>query len=561
MRIWAPRARRAELLIGRERRPMTAQEGGCFAAPDPPPGADYAFSLDGGDPRPDPRSRWQPHGVHGPSRAIDPAAFSFSTFRAPPLASAVIYELHVGTFSPEGTFDGAAARLEHLTRLGVTHVCVMPVAAFPGTRGWGYDGVHLYAVHDPYGGPEAFARLVESCHRAGLAVLLDVVYNHLGPDGNYLGLYGPYFTDRYRTPWGEALNLDGPGSDQVRRHLIENALFWMERYHVDGLRLDAIHAIVDTSARHLLEELAEETERLAAREGRPLVLIGESDLNDPRVVRPREVGGYGLDAQWSDDLHHALHAALTGERSGYYQDFGPLADVARALRRAYVYDGRYAPHRGRVHGRPAADLPGHRFLGYAQTHDQVGNRARGERLGHLVGPELAGVAAALVLTSPFVPMLFQGEEWNASSPFQYFTDHVSPELAEAVRRGRREEFRAFGWAPEDVPDPQDEATFLRSKLDWAEVKRPPHAAHLELTRKLIALRRSTPDLLDGRLDRVEVDVDEEARWLRVRRGRVTVLANVGKAPARVPRPEGEPDLASGALRGDELAGASFAIWI
>ncbi len=561
LRVWAPRAKAVACVVGEARHAADPDGDGWWSAPAPAPGTDYRWALDDGPPFPDPRSPWQPGGVHGPSRVLDLPPVGDPPFRAPPLASAVIYELHIGTFSPEGTFDGAARLVHELVALGVTHVCVMPVASFPGVRGWGYDGVSLYAPHEPYGGPAGFARLVAACHRAGLAVLLDVVYNHLGPDGNYLGVYGPYFTDRYHTPWGAALNLDGPSSDEVRRFLLDNALMWMERYHVDGLRLDAIHAILDTSAVHFLEQLSEETARLAAATGRPLVLIGESDLNDPRVVRSREAGGYGLDAQWSDDLHHALHAALTGERTGYYEDFGSLADVAKALRRAFVYDGQLAKHRGRVHGRPVGDLPGHRFLGYAQTHDQVGNRAAGERLGHLVAPELAKIAAALVLTSPFVPMLFQGEEWNASTPFQYFTDHVSPELAEAVRKGRREEFRAFGWKPEDVPDPQDEATFRRSKLDWSEREREPHASHLAFVRELIALRRRTPALLDGRLDAVEVEVHEEAeaRWLRVRRGPVTVLANLGEGS--IPAPADPAALASTPHEPGSLPPRSVGIWI
>jgi len=545
LRVWAPRARAVACVAGDRRWEATPLPGGWWETPAPAPGSDYAFSLDGGEPLPDPRSRWQPRGVHGPSRAVDVSAFVWTDegFRAPPLASAILYELHVGTFSPEGTFDGAAARLDHLVDLGVTHVALMPVAAFPGARGWGYDGVALYAAHEPYGGPSGLARLVDACHRRGLAVVLDVVYNHLGPDGNYLGRFGPYFTDRYHTPWGDAVNLDGPGSDEVRRFLCDNALMWLRDYHIDGLRLDAIHAIFDGSATHFLEQLAVDVAALAAATGRPLVLIAESDRNDPRLVRPREAGGLGLDAQWSDDFHHALHAVLTGERTGYYEDFGALADVARALTGAYVYDGRYSRHRGRVHGRPAAGLSGHRFLGYLQTHDQIGNRARGERIGHLIGPRLARAAAALLLTAPFPPQLFQGEEWGASAPFQYFTDHTPPDLAEAVRRGRRREFAAFGWKPEDIPDPQDESTFARSRLDWDERGREPHTATLEWYRALIRLRRATPDLLDGRIDQVTVGFDE-AGWIRVERGRVTVVANLAAQPVSLPRPAGQQVLAS-----------------
>ena len=379
-----------------------------------------------------------------------------------------IYELHVGTFSPEGTFDGAAARLDHLVDLGVDVVELLPVAQFPGRHGWGYDGVDLYAPHDPYGGPDGLKRLVDACHARGLAVVIDVVYNHLGPAGNYLAEFGPYFTDRYTTPWGTAVNLDGPDSDPVRDFVVGNALMWVRDYHADGLRLDAIHAIVDTSAVHILEELRAQVEALAAELGRQVFLIAESDLNDPKIVHRPELGGYGIDAQWSDDFHHALHAVLTGERTGYYADFGSLDHLAKSLRQAYVYDGGYSPHRRRRHGRSPAGLPPTRFLGYLQNHDQVGNRATGERSSMLLSTGLLKVAAAIVLLGPFVPMLFQGEEWAASTPFLYFTDHDDPELGEAVSEGRRREFAAFGWSPEQVPDPQAPETFEASVLRWDE---------------------------------------------------------------------------------------------
>jgi maltooligosyltrehalose trehalohydrolase len=409
------------------------------------PGLDYAFSLDGGEPLPDPRSPWQPRGVHAPSRLVDHQRFSWTDQRwqAPPLGSAVIYELHVGTFSPEGTFDGVIGRLEHLAGLGVTHVELMPVAEFPGVRGWGYDGVDLWAPHHAYGGPDGLKRLVDACHARGLAVLLDVVYNHLGPSGNYLGRFGPYFTSRFRTPWGDAMNFDGAGSDEVRRFVCDNARMWLRDYHVDGLRLDAVHAIADGSAVHILEQLAQEVEKLAASLGRHLVLIAESNLNDPRIVQPPSAGGYGIDAQWNDDFHHALHTVLTGERHGYYADFGRLADLATAFRRGFVYAGEYSVFRDRRHGRPAIGVSGNRFVVSAQNHDQVGNRALGERASLLMSEGRLHIAAALLLTSPFVPMLFQGEEWGASTPFLYFTDHAEPELVEAVRKGRCQEFAAF----------------------------------------------------------------------------------------------------------------------
>ena len=499
-------------------------------------GTDYAFVVDGGAALPDPRSAWQPAGVHGPSRVVDHGAFPWTDARwqPPPLASGVVYELHVGTFTPAATFAGVIERLDHLVGLGVTHVELMPVAEFSGRRGWGYDGVDLYAPHEAYGGPEGLKRLVDACHARGLAVLLDVVYNHLGPSGNYLGRFGPYFTDRYATPWGDAVNLDGRQSDEVRRYLCDNACMWLRDYHLDGLRLDAVHALLDRSAIHFLEELAEEVKTLGAHLGRHLVLVAESDLNDPRLVRSPAVGGYGLDLQWNEDFHHALHAVLTGERSGYYADFGTLADLAAVLRHGFAYGGRYSRYRGRRHGRPATGLSGHQLLGCLQNHDQIGNRARGERIGHLVTPGRLRVGAALALTSPFVPLLFQGEEWGASTPFQYFTDHEDPALAQAVREGRRREFAAFGWDPAAVPDPQDPETFRRSRLDWREVDREPHAGLLDWYRRLIRLRRASPALSDGRMAAVRVAFDEEAAWLVVERGPVTVAANLARAPRRIP---------------------------
>jgi maltooligosyltrehalose trehalohydrolase len=551
--VWAPTAGRVELVVGEERRAMqpgrragVAGGGGWWTAdaPDLPAEIDYSFSLDGGPPRPDPRSRWQPRGVHGPSRV--PAAMSpeVDGWRGFHLPSAVLYELHIGTFTPEGTFDAAIGRLDHVVELGATAISLMPVNAFPGQHGWGYDGVALYAVHEPYGGPAGLTRFVDACRVRGLGVILDVVYNHLGPSGNHLAEFAPYFTDRHATPWGPAVNFDDAGSDEVRRFFIDNALMWLREYGMDGLRLDAVHAIVDTSAVHILEELADEVEALAAEVGRPLWLIPESDLNDPRLLWSRERGGYGLHAQWSDDFHHAVHSALTGEATGYYSDFGGIEHIATALRNGYVYGGRRSGYRRRRHGRPATGLTGHRFLGYLQNHDQVGNRARGDRIGQLVGPELQKVAAALVITAPFVPMLFQGEEWAASSPFQYFTDHDDPALGDAVREGRRSEFAAFGWEPESIPDPQDPATFQRSKLRWEERPTPPHAGVEGWYRELIAFRRSRAALLDGRLDGVRVDVDEAAGTLVMQRGDVAVCCNVAEEERVIEIPRAAP----GALR-------------
>ncbi|MBK7580292.1 MAG: malto-oligosyltrehalose trehalohydrolase [Myxococcales bacterium] len=531
LEVWAPLAERADVVVGEVKIPMHADGDGWHRATDArfAPGVDYWFSLDGGAHTPDPRSREQPAGPHGPSRIVDLGSFPWTDagFSAPPLGSGAVYELHLGTFSPQGTFEGAAERLTHLVNLGVTHVSLMPVADFPGQRGWGYDGVGLWAVHRAYGGPQGLMRFVDACHARGLGVLLDVVYNHLGPDGNYLGRFAPYFTDEYRTPWGQAVNLDGAGSDEVRRFFCDNACAWLTDYHVDGLRLDAVHAYYDRSALHFLEELRQRVAERATELGRRLVLVAESDLNDPRLLWPDARGGYGLDAQWSDDLHHALHAWLSGERAGYYVDFGEVEHVAEALAHAFVYRGQKSVSRGRRHGRSADGLGADRFFAYAQTHDQIGNRALGERLVALAGHERAKIAAGLVLTSPFVPMVFQGEEWAASTPFLYFTDHTDLELGQAVSKGRRQEFAAFGWPEADVPDPQSEETFVRSRLVWTELDREPHRAMLDWHKCLLALRQERSDLRNPDLGSVRVSVGEA---LRIERERTTIVASL--SPSR-----------------------------
>jgi len=494
-------------------------------------GTDYGYLLDD-DPKsyPDPRSEWQPNGVHGLSRIYDQDAFKWSDvhFEASPLASAIIYELHIGTFTPEGTFDAAAGKLAYLAELGVTHVELMPVNAFEGQHGWGYDGVALYSVHGPYGGPNGLTRFVNAAHQAGLAVLLDVVYNHFGPSGNYTGKFGPYIVSSHHTPWGGAVNLEDAGSAEVRRFFCDNALMWLRDFHIDGLRIDAVHAFVDRSAIHFLEQLATEVETLEAALARKFVLIAESDLNDPRIVTPSEAGGMGIDAQWSDDFHHSLFAVLNeNERKGYYADFGTLEHLAKALERTFVYDGIYSCYRQRIHGRPVHGLSQHRFLGYIQTHDQVGNRAIGDRLGHIAGVKRAKIAAALYLLSPFVPMLFQGEEWAASTPFLYFADHDDPELARAVSQGRKKEFAAFGWDPASIPDPENPSTFDASKLRWDEGGVGDHAEMLAWYKALIRFRRETPSLNDGTAGNVRVTFDEAARWLRMERGNVMVICNLG----------------------------------
>jgi maltooligosyltrehalose trehalohydrolase len=559
--VWAPDAVNVEVEAGGRRHAMAPSpvRRGWWAAE--AAGEDYGFVIDGRGPLPDPRSRWQPDGVHGLSRAYDHGAFAWTdgAWRGRPLAGGVLYELHVGTFTPDGTFDAAAERLDHLVALGVDAVELMPVAAFPGRRGWGYDGVHLWAVHDPYGGPDGLKRFVDACHGRGLAVVLDVVYNHLGPSGNYLGEYGPYFTEAHRTPWGPAVNLDRPGSDEVRAFIVENALMWLRDYHLDGLRLDAVHALSDERALHILEELAVAVDALRAATGRELFVVAESDLGDPRLVTSREAGGYGLDAQWNDDFHHALHALLTGERQGYYCDFGSMGALAKTLRGAFFHDGTWSTFRGRSHGRPVDRLrtPGHRFVAFLQNHDQVGNRATGDRISAKLSPDLLKVGAGLLLTSPFTPMLFMGEEWGATTPWRFFTDHQEPDLARAVSEGRRREFATHGWATKDVPDPQDPETCRRSVLDWTEPSRPEHRELLDWYRELIALRRSCPELTDARL--TEVDVEHDESWIVVYRGSVRVAANLGGDPVRLP--DGELLLASttGVRPGGELPGESLAI--
>ncbi|MER6997104.1 malto-oligosyltrehalose trehalohydrolase [Streptomyces sp. NPDC000410] len=541
--VWAPHAQdRVELWLEgarREMRPDGVLAGWWRTEASADDGARYGFLLDDGPLLPDPRSRRQPDGPDGPSAAVSPDAYVWrhDDWPGPGLAGAVLYELHVGTYTHEGTLDAAAARLGELAELGITHVELMPVCPFPGTHGWGYDGVSPWAVHEPYGGPEALKRFVDTAHGLGLGVVLDVVHNHLGPSGNHLPSFGPYFTDTHHTPWGSAVNLDAPGSDEVRAYFRESALSWLRDYRMDGLRLDAVHALADGRALTFLEELSTAVDALAADLRRPLFLIAESDLCDPRTTRPREEGGLGLHAQWNDDFHHALHTALTGESRGYYADFAraPLAALAKTLGHVFFHDGTYSTFRGRSHGRPVdvTRTPAHRFLGYAQTHDQIGNRALGDRLSSHLPPGLLACAAALVLTGPFTPMLFMGEEWGARTPWQFFTDHPDPELAEAVRQGRRREFAAHGWAAEDIPDPQDPATRERSCLDRSERERDPHARLLAWHRELIALRRGQPDLADPDLAAVRVAYDEEARWFVFRRGDLRVAVNLGKDPAAI----------------------------
>lgn len=553
-RVWAPHAETVAVHVigeGNEPIPMKPDARGYFevTVSGIGAGARYRYLLDGQKARPDPASRFQPEGVHGPSAVIDPDACRWTDqgWAGLPLTDLILYELHVGTFTPEGTFQALIPRLTYLQdELGVTAIELMPVAQFPGRRNWGYDGAYPFAPQSSYGGPDGLKALVDACHARGMAVILDVVYNHLGPEGNYLGDFGPYFTDRYRTPWGQAINYDGADCDEVRHYFLSNALYWVTEYHVDGLRLDAIHGIFDMGARHILRDLAEAVHAEAERQDRSILVMAESDLNDVRVIAPPAEGGYGLDAQWNDDFHHALHSRLTGERQGYYQDFGRLDDLAVALREGFVYSGQRSSFRRRRHGNSARSRPASQFIVCAQNHDQVGNRALGDRLTALVSEEALKVAAAAVLLAPNIPLLFMGEEYGEAAPFLYFTDHGDPELAEAVRRGRRAEFAPFEW-PGEIPDPQAPETFERSRVRPERRTDPRHAALLRWYRRLIALRKTFPALgasaSPAPSQQVRVYEDQQVlvlhRW-HAEGGAVLLFLGFGTAPAslRVREPEG-----------------------
>jgi maltooligosyltrehalose trehalohydrolase len=534
-RVWAPEQSRMRVRVGGSDIGMRPDEraGWWLAEVERAgQGSDYAFLIGDDDAeRPDPRSRWQPHGVHGPSRVYDHSAYVWgdAAWTGRQLPGSVIYEMHIGTFTPDGTFDAAVDRLDYLVQLGVDFVELLPVNAFNGERNWGYDGVCWYAPQQSYGGPDGLKRFVDACHRRGVGVLIDAVYNHFGPSGAYAPMFAPYLTFGSNT-WGRSLNLDGPASDDVRRYIIDSALAWLRDYHADGLRLDAVHALVDHRAQHLLEQMAVETAALSAHLGRPLTLIAESDLNDARLITSREAGGYGLDAQWDDDVHHALHALLTGERQGYYGDFGSLECLAKTLEGGFFHAGTWSSFRQRTHGRPVPRLttPGHRFIAYLQDHDQIGNRATGDRLSATLSPDLLKVGAVLLFASAFTPMLFMGEEWAASTPWQFFTSHPEPELAAAVAGGRLAEFAEHGWMSDDVPDPQDPDTFGRSKLKWSEISREPHAGMLAFYRSLIALRKAQPALTDPALTSVRVTYGE--KHIVIWRDGVCAVANLGETP-------------------------------
>ncbi|MBA8793046.1 maltooligosyltrehalose trehalohydrolase [Friedmanniella endophytica] len=577
--VWAPRAERVRLLAGGRELSMRPGVGpddgpsdrpedeGWWVPAEPLPADlgdefDYGYLLDDEtEPTPDPRSRWQPEGVHGLSRTFDPSRYAWSDglWKGRQLPGGVIYEMHVGTFTPEGTLDSAIERLDHLAELGIDFVELLPVNAYNGEHGWGYDGVLWYAVHHSYGGPAAYQRFVDACHQRGLGVIQDVVYNHLGPSGNYLPKFAPYFSEGGQNTWGDSINLDGEESDEVRRYIIENAHMWLRDYHVDGLRLDAVHALLDTRAIHVLEELAIETEALSTFLGRPLTLIAESDLNDPRLITSREGGGYGLNAQWSDDFHHALYVSLTGDTSGYYADFESLAALGKVFESGFFHDGTRSSFRGRGHGMKIDTLrtPTWRLVVCQDNHDQIGNRADGQRLSGKLDHQQLRLAALVTLLSPFTPMIFMGEEWGAATPWQFFTSHPEPELAEAVAKGRLEEFAQMDWDPEAVADPQDPETFARSKLDWSELDRAEHAELLAFNRELLRLRRRYPDISDPRFDRALASADDEHDWLVIERGEIIIAVNFSGEPAELEVPEVQQVLLT--VGGVEVDGGAFTL--
>lgn len=508
VRVWSPLAKKLAVIVNGEAIELTQAEYGYWELITDKirNGTRYKFSMDDGAPLPDPASLSQPDGVHGDSEAMDLKLFQPDEggWKNHPLEDYIIYELHTGTFTPEGTFAGIVNRLDYVVELGVTAIEIMPVAQFPGSRNWGYDGVYPFAVQDSYGGAKALQQLVDACHQKGLAVILDVVYNHLGPEGAYPGAYGPYFTDKYKTPWGPAINFDDAYCDGVRRYFIENALMWFRDFGIDALRLDAVHAIKDFSPVHILQEIKAHVDALMKATGKTHYLITELDLNDTRFIRPLNEGGYGMDAQWTDEFHHALRVTATGEQSGYYSDFLGIGHLAKAYTDAYVYDGQYSTHRKKNFGVKAGEAEGKQFVVFSQNHDQVGNRMMGERTSTLVSFEMQKLLAAAVLTAPFLPLIFMGEEWSEPAPFQYFVSHGDADLCEAVRKGRKDEFAAFH-ADGKAPDPTDAATFHRSKLQWDLLKEGVHKVMLDYYTALIGLRKVHPAL--ARLNRSNLRVE------------------------------------------------------
>ena len=522
--VWAPTRKEVAVVIAGEDEQraiaMEQQAEGYWKATAEgiTPGTRYFYRLDGNLIRPDPAAHWQPDGVHGASAVVDPKAFSWRdrSWCNLPLEEYIIYELHVGTFTPEGTFEAIIPRLGVLKDLGITAIEIMPVAQFPGDRNWGYDGVFPYAVQNSYGGPDKLKQLVDACHKQGIAVIMDVVYNHLGPEGNYLANFAPYFTNKYRPIWGEALNFDEEYSDGVRNFFIENALYWLREYHIDALRLDAIHGIFEMGARPFLQEMADAVAQFSEQEGRKFYLTAESDLNDVRVLRPKELGGYGMDSQWCDDFHHALHALLTGETDRYYQDFGQIQQLVKSFKEGFIYDGQYAPHRQRRHGNSAKDQPAHQFIVFSQNHDQTGNRIGGDRLSHLISFDGLKLAAATVLLSPFLPFLFMGEEYGETAPFLYFVSHSDPDLIEAIRQDKEREFQQLLDSGK-FNNPQDANTFYKCKLNWEQHQQGQHQVLWNFYRRLIELRRTVPALKQLSKETLDCSCLEAENLLFVRR--------------------------------------------
>ena len=520
--VWAPEKKLVELITQDGRKSFALKKGhfGYWKLSDISirPGDLYKIRIDGKDEFPDPASLFQPEGVHGPSQAVDLQQFSWDEhdWKNMPLQDYIIYELHTGTFTKDGTFKGIEQKLDHLVDLGITAIEIMPIAQFPGDRNWGYDGVFPFAVQNSYGGPEGLQQLINACHRKNLAVILDVVYNHIGPEGNYFKAFGPYFTEKYKTPWGEAINLDDAWCDGVRKYFIENALMWFRDFHIDALRLDAVHALKDYSATHFLQALRREVDNLQQHTGRTHYLIAECDLNDTKYINAVNTGGFGMDSQWIDEFHHALRVTGTGERNGYYSDFTGIEHLAKSYTNAYVFDGQFSPHRKKIFGVPAKDNAGQQFVVFSQNHDQVGNRMKGERLSELVSFEMQKLMAGAVLVAPYVPMLFMGEEWSEPNPFLYFISHADPQLVEAVRKGRKEEFAAFHHQG-TPPDPFAEDTFLQSKLQWQLSGEQPHRSMLEYYKTFIALRKKLPGLAATDRKNIEVNCEADKAVLMVHR--------------------------------------------
>ncbi len=527
-------------------------------------GTDYFYVLDRERERPDPVSRWQPRGVHGPSRIVDPGSFVWSDqdWAGIALKDFIIYELHTGTFTAEGTFESIIPRLPYLRDLGITAIEIMPVAEFPGKRNWGYDGASLYPPQSSYGGPTGLKKLVDACHRHGLAVAMDVVYNHLGPEGNYLPEFAPCFTDTHHTPWGKAINFDGPESAGIRRWVIDNALYWLTEYHVDALRLDAIHGIYDFGAHHILDELSEAFQNQARLLERQAWIIAESDLEDVRIINPRAAGGYALDAQWHDDFHHALYTLLTGEQQGFLMDFGKLADLAKSIREGFVFDGKYSRYRQRRYGSSSKNRPGEQFVGFIQNHDQVANTSRGQRLSTLVSPEQPKLAAVLTLCSPFLPLLFMGEEYAETAPFLFFTSFEDPHLINAVREGRKKELGAH-YSENDFADPQAQSTFECCKLDWSKPERSPHTEISRLHRDLISLRKQNPCLGNCRKDLTEIQFDETSKVFVMKRAdpsgsAALLVCNFSAAAQTIPVSHTPPNFRLALWTGDPAYGGNSA---